>query len=88
MGGINYYRMASLTGNVMRTVMSKHSLGPEISAADAAQVNEDLATFNNSISYVDEEPKKPNVVYRNEFPIFTDDFEWLKSFSPCEASQK
>jgi hypothetical protein len=61
--GAIYWRAAGLHGNEMRTVMSRQSYVRELTAAEARQVNAQLASFDNNISFVEEsaspEPAKP-----------------------------
>lgn len=52
LGGIAYWRVASLQGGVMRTIMSKKTYLAEISAAEARDVNQRLPSFDNNISRV------------------------------------
>jgi TonB family protein len=52
MGGVSYWREASLGGGVMRTVMSKRAGQREISAAEAAALNQRLSSFNDDVSSV------------------------------------
>jgi len=57
MGGVEYWRQAELSGDTLRTTMSRRSYMPEITAAQAKDVNDRLPTFNNNISRVYE--RKP-----------------------------
>jgi hypothetical protein len=52
MGGVRYLRFASLDNGVMQTVMSRRVEVPEITAAQAEDVNQRVPTFNNKISRV------------------------------------
>ena len=52
LGGWSYHREAELDGGVVRSTMSTRSYQTEITAAQAAEVNEKLASFNNKISRV------------------------------------
>ncbi len=52
MGGVAYWRQASLQADVMRTVMSSNVYLPEITAAQAREVNSRLPSFDNKISTV------------------------------------
>ena len=51
-GGTQYWRASSLTGDVARTVMSRRVLASEISAAEAVQNNAAIPAFNNKQSIV------------------------------------
>jgi hypothetical protein len=56
LGGVAYWRQAGLTGNVMRTVMSRRVLLPEVSAAQAAELNRQIPGFDNDMSSVYDQP--------------------------------
>jgi tetratricopeptide (TPR) repeat protein len=52
LGGDVYWREASLKDGVMRTTMSRRAYLPEITAAQAQEVNDRLPKFDNNISQV------------------------------------
>lgn len=52
MGGVAYWRDASLQNGVLRTTMSKRVLTPEITAEEAQAVNTRLPKFDNNVSRV------------------------------------
>lgn len=52
LGGVSYWREASLTGGVMRTVMSQRAEQREMTAAEAAALNQRLPSFNDKVSNV------------------------------------
>lgn len=52
LGGFSYWREIEWKGDVIRTTMSTRSLAPEITAAQAAEVNVRLPKFDNNISQV------------------------------------
>lgn len=83
MGGVHYWRAAALTGNVMRTVMSKRALVPEITAAEASQLNRDIAGFNNNMSHVDQTKKTGQALTRNLPAPFAVETDWLNTAAPC-----
>ena len=59
LGGDSYHREAELVGDVVRSTMSIRSYLPEITSAQAAEVNAKLPTFNNKISKVYEADGQP-----------------------------
>jgi tetratricopeptide (TPR) repeat protein len=59
LGGDSYHREAELVGDVVRSTMSIRSYMPEITSAQAAEVNAKLPTFNNKISKVYEADAQP-----------------------------
>ena len=52
LGGESYHREAELVGGVVRSTMSVRDYLPEITPAQAKEVNDKLPTFNNKISRV------------------------------------
>jgi len=52
LGGVHYWRVADLRQGMMRTVMSTRVEVPEITAAQAEELNQKLPTFNNNMSRV------------------------------------
>ncbi len=54
LGGIAYWRRVSLEKGVMRTIMSRRTLTPEISAVVAGTLNDAIPGFDNKISRVEE----------------------------------
>jgi tetratricopeptide (TPR) repeat protein len=60
LGGISYHREAELDGGVVRSTMSIRDYLPEISPAQAKEVNDKLPTFNNKISRVYEDSAAPS----------------------------
>ncbi|MDR3508826.1 MAG: DUF3857 domain-containing protein [Caulobacteraceae bacterium] len=59
LGGSSYWREASLKDGVVRTTMSRRVFAPEISAADAAALNDRLPHFNNKMSTVYQAKAEP-----------------------------
>lgn len=88
LGGVRYWRQAALSGDVMRTVMSRHVYLPEITADEAAAVNARLPTFDNKISYVAEiETGDEPTGARNVAAPFTRDTDWVADPSPCGSPE-
>lgn len=84
LGGTDYWRQAGLTGNVMRTVMSRRTLVPEISAAEAAKVNSAIEEFDNSQSRVFEQRTPAGgSVLKDDSPPFVDDTDWIANSWAC-----
>jgi hypothetical protein len=86
LGGIAYRRAASLQGGVMKTVMSRDTYLPEISALDGQLLNQQIPNFNNNQSTVFEtsaqgSPKQD----RAEPRPFKDDQDWVADPTPCIA---
>lgn len=90
MGGVRYWRVAELRDGVMRTVMSKRSELPEITAAQAEEVNADLPTFDNNISRVFEidsgDPEREHQV--RTWPPFDANTDWTAPDVPCARPEE
>ncbi|GHD00268.1 hypothetical protein GCM10019060_33710 [Novosphingobium pokkalii] len=86
LGGVAYWRQAGLTGNVMRTVMSRRVLLPEVSAAQAAELNRQIPGFDNDMSSVYDQPLFKGAQRPKDDPApFADDTDWLAAKTPCTA---
>jgi len=85
MGGVHYWRVADLRDGVMRTIMSRRAEVPEITAAQAEEVNKRLPTFNNKISRVYQIDSKLNGSQRARKPLapFQADTDWTSPDAPC-----
>ncbi len=83
LGGIAYLRAASLQGGVMKTVMSRDTYLPEISALDARQVNDAIPRFNNNQSTVYETSAR--AAAKPQPAPFKDDQDWVADPAPCIA---
>ena len=88
LGGRDYWRVASLQGGVMRTVMSSRTYLPEISAEQAKEVNERLPTFDNKFSRVFQ-TKKASLSAHAAGATFAAGLEksidWSSAEAPCAA---
>lgn len=90
MGGVDYWRDSELRDNVMRTVMSRRFPMPEITAAQAEDVNKRLPSFNNNMSRVyqihskDEESSH----VRKSAPLFLAGTDWTSADAPCGEPAK
>jgi hypothetical protein len=85
MGGVDYWRASDLRDNVMRTVMSKRFDLPEITAAEADELNKRLPSFNNNISRVYQIllEDKASTHERTRTPPFQADTDWSSPVAPC-----
>lgn len=82
LGGVYYFRTSALDSDVMRTVMSRRTLQPEISAAEAVAVNAQRDAFDNKISRVFQITAAiPNT--RPSSLAALDSFDWERSASAC-----
>jgi hypothetical protein len=86
LGGIAYWRTASLQGGVMKTIMSRNTYLPEIGPIDARMLNEQIPQFNNNQSSVFEsatrDASSPNPAASSPFK---DDQDWVADPAPCIA---
>jgi hypothetical protein len=88
MGGVTYWRASDLRDGVMRTVMSRRFDVPEISAAEAQEVNRLLPEFDNDVSQVFQigADKAPRAHVRLAEPPFVDGTDWMSPATPCDRS--
>jgi hypothetical protein len=82
LGGVIYWRAAGMSGNIVRTVMSRQSYTRDISAAEAAQVNDPKPPFDNYMSSVDESSSSSKGHQVSNLP-FSDAADWLGDPAPC-----
>ncbi|NMN07098.1 MULTISPECIES: DUF3857 domain-containing protein [unclassified Novosphingobium] len=86
LGGVAYWRQVGLTGNVMRTVMSRRVLLPEITAQQAADLNRQIPGFDNDMSSVYEQATFKGAARPKDDPApFADDTDWLAARTPCSG---
>jgi hypothetical protein len=52
LGGVRYFRQATLRDATVQTIMSKRALKPELSTAEAAEIASALTNFDKAKSYV------------------------------------
>lgn len=83
--GAEYYREASLENGVMRTVMSRRAVDPEITAAQAKLVNAALPNFDNNISQVIQTGWYNSVAQptRAEAAFLAKPIDWTSPTAPC-----
>lgn len=87
MGGVTYWRVADMREGVVRTVMSRRNDVPEISAAEAQEVNRLLPKFDNKMSDVFQiaTDKTPRVHVQLKGAPFGEDTDWMSPVTPCGA---
>ncbi|URW76999.1 DUF3857 domain-containing protein [Sphingomonas donggukensis] len=83
LGGVAYWRQAGLNGGVMRSVMSRRSYVPEISPADAATLNGQIANFDNNMSSVYQIAATAGAKPSAEALPFRDDADFVVNPAPC-----
>lgn len=88
LGPVTYWRVADMNNGVVRTVMSRRVDVPEITAADAQEVNRQIAGFDNNMSDVlqigkDQSPESHAPMPRSPFNDSTD---WMSPVTPCQAT--
>jgi hypothetical protein len=86
LGGKIYWRASGFSGNIVRTVMSSHSIEPEANATEAAVVNRAIPGFNNNMSNVAEEPPG-NVLKSSHVLPFADSVDWVNGPAPCSPGE-
>lgn len=85
LGGIAYFRAASLQSGVMKTVMSRDTYLPEIGPIDAQQQNEAIPRFNNNQSNVYESSNR--AAAKPQQAAFKDQQDWVADPTPCIAPE-
>ena len=84
LGGVSYWREIDFQGRVIRTTMSRRTYLPEITSAQATELNNGLASFDNAVSTVFQQNGLPSL------HIGHDEFEKavarLSAGSVCDAS--
>jgi hypothetical protein len=86
LGGVRYWRIADMRSGVVRTVMSRQTLLPEITAAQAKEVNDRLPSFDNKISRVFEEDSATEPSKHDTGglpPPPGDGVDWSSPSAPC-----
>ena len=87
LGGVAYWRTADLRDNVMRTVMSKSFYLPEISPAQAAELNAAIPGFDNKMSRVYQVPATSLGAAPPKALLlpFDEKTNWLESSARCAS---
>lgn len=80
LAGVIYWRRAGLENNIVRTVMSSQSFVRQLSAAEAAEVNAQIPTFDNRMSSVRETSLGPQ---KSDPLPFTDEPDWAANPAVC-----
>jgi hypothetical protein len=86
LAGATYWRTAGLSGNVIRTVMSRQSFSREIPAAEAKLVNAQITSFDNYMSSVSESADAETPASK-QLP-FTDEPDWTGNPAVCSPPSK
>ena len=89
LGGVRYWRVAGLKDGVIRTVMSRQTFLPEITAAQAQEVNDRLPKFDNNMSRVFERDasQAPTQDHSAKRPLPPgDDVDWSSPTAPCASA--
>lgn len=87
--GTAYWRASGLKDGVMRTVMSRRVEKPEITAAEAAAVNEAIASFydkKSRVYQISAQSSSANNAAKDRLP-FDDKVDWQTDNSACSAPQ-
>lgn len=88
LAGFAWWRSAGLSAQIIRTVMSKRSEVPEITAAQAAAANAMIPGFDNAISQVYEIADGRSAVRgQSKTMPFDDDTDWAADDVPCAAPE-
>lgn len=90
-GGIAYWRRISLEDNVLRMVASKRTYLPELSPAQAQELNDAIPTFNKYVSsvYQIEAPTRAaNTVSAARPAAAPPPVDWSGAGVPCMASDE
>ncbi len=84
-GGVHYWRTADLRDGVIRTVMSRNTEAPELTALQAAQLNKDIPSFNHYMSSVFQIELGTIGTIRvpTDEPPFPLDMDWTRPDVPC-----
>jgi hypothetical protein len=90
LGGIHYFRKASLQKGVVQTVMSKRALQSELSVAEAAEIETVLPKFNNEKSYIYERQVGADAGNTDDSrPILdTKTIDWTSAANICQSPKK
>lgn len=90
LGGIRYFRQATLRKGIVQTIMSKRSLQAELTAAEAKAVGAALADFDNEKSYVFQHRVGPDDGYVDDSRNIVDSagLDWLNAGAVCQPPQK
>jgi hypothetical protein len=85
MGGVRYRRESDMRDLTVRTVMSRRVEVPEISAAEADVVNEQVEHFDNKMSDVHQLRigTRPQSHTRLPFPPFSESTDWTGDVPVC-----
>ncbi|MBL0115688.1 MAG: DUF3857 domain-containing protein [Sphingomonadales bacterium] len=85
LGGVAYWRDASLANGTITTVMSRRVYKPEISAKEARLLNGSIETFDNNMSQVFETPSKEGKFKNSVALPPTSEVDWVSPDAPCAS---
>jgi Domain of Unknown Function with PDB structure (DUF3857) len=87
MGDETFWRTSDMRDGVVRTVMSRRIDVPELSAAEAQEVNRQVPTFDNKMSKVYQiaADKTPASHVALAAPPFAATTDWMDPTTPCSA---
>jgi len=87
MGDETFWRTSDMRDGVVRTVMSRRIDVPELSAAEAQDVNRQVPTFDNNMSKVFQiaADKSPASHVQLSEPPFGATTDWMAPTTPCSA---
>jgi hypothetical protein len=89
-GGVRYFRLATIKKGVVQTVMSKRALQPELSADEAKSIGTALTSFDNAKSFVYQRQVGSEAGDTDD-PRFVKDsaeIDWLSSGPMCQPSAR
>jgi transglutaminase-like putative cysteine protease len=84
LGGVAFWRASGLSGNVVRTVMSRRSEQAELSPEMATALNRAIPRFNNKMSNIAEVAPR-DVLKSSAVLPFGDTVDWVNAPTPCSA---
>ncbi|WP_443970224.1 DUF3857 domain-containing transglutaminase family protein [Sphingobium sp. CR28] len=84
LGGVAYWRQAVLADGIMRTVMSRRTVTPEIGASAAMALNDAISGFDNKISRVEEQRGEAKV-QTGQATLDLEKVDWVTAPTLCEA---
>ncbi len=85
LGGVAYWRDASLADGTITTVMSRRVYKPEISAKEAKQLNSSIETFDNNMSQAFEISSKGRKFKSSVALPPTSEVDWVSPDAPCAS---
>ncbi|MBU6267985.1 MAG: transglutaminase family protein [Sphingomonadales bacterium] len=84
LGGVDYWRASGMNGSIVRTVMSRRSIKPELTPQEVQAVNRAIPNFNNDQSNI-AEVSPASVLKSSQVLPFADGVDWINAPRPCNA---